>query len=33
VPQIRAGKIELPDVADFSKLVDWERLRQLAYNT
>jgi L-alanine-DL-glutamate epimerase-like enolase superfamily enzyme len=33
VPQIRGGKIDLPDVADFSKLVDWERLRQLAYNT
>ncbi|HKX38075.1 MAG TPA: enolase C-terminal domain-like protein, partial [Burkholderiales bacterium] len=33
VPQIRGGKIELPAVADFSQLVDWERLRQLAYNT
>jgi L-alanine-DL-glutamate epimerase-like enolase superfamily enzyme len=33
VPQIRDGRIELPDVADFSRLVDWERLRQLAYNT
>ncbi len=33
VPQIRGGKIELPQVADFSQLVDWERLRQLAYNS
>jgi L-alanine-DL-glutamate epimerase-like enolase superfamily enzyme len=33
VPQIRGGRIELPDVANFSALVDWERLRQLAYNT
>lgn len=32
VPEIRGGRIELPDVADFSRLVDWERLRQLAYN-
>lgn len=32
VPHIRGGRIELPDVADFSQLVDWERLEQLAYN-
>jgi hypothetical protein len=32
VPAIRGGKIELPEEADLSKLVDWERLRQLAYN-
>jgi L-Ala-D/L-Glu epimerase len=32
VPEIRGGKIELPAQADLSKLVDWERLRQLAYN-
>jgi L-alanine-DL-glutamate epimerase-like enolase superfamily enzyme len=33
VPQIRDGRIELPAEADLSKLVDWERLGQLAYNT
>lgn len=32
VPEIRGGKIELPMEADLSRLVDWERLRQLAYN-
>lgn len=32
VPEIRAGRIELPLEADLSRLVDWERLRQLAYN-
>ena len=33
LPEIRGGKIELPAEADLSKLVDWERLKQLAYNT
>jgi hypothetical protein len=33
VPEIRSGKIELPMEADLSKLVDWERLGQLAYNS
>jgi hypothetical protein len=33
VPQIRGGKIELPAEADLSQLVDWERLKQLAYNS
>ena len=33
VPQVKDGRIELPDVADSSELVNWERLRQLAYNT
>jgi len=33
VPEIRGGKLELPAEADLSKLVDWERLKQLAYNT
>jgi L-alanine-DL-glutamate epimerase-like enolase superfamily enzyme len=32
VPEIRGGKIELPAEADLSQLVEWERLRQLAYN-
>ncbi len=32
VPEIRGGRIELPIEADLSQLVDWERLRQLAYN-
>jgi L-alanine-DL-glutamate epimerase-like enolase superfamily enzyme len=32
VPEIREGRIELPLEADLSRLVDWERLRQLAYN-
>lgn len=32
-PEIRGGKIELPMEADLSKLVDWEWVRQLAYNT
>jgi len=32
VPEIRAGRIELPQEADLSRLVDWERLGQLAYN-
>lgn len=31
-PEIRGGRIELPEVADLSQLVDWGRLRQLAYN-
>ena len=30
VPQIRDGKIELPEVADLSQLVDWERLGSFA---
>jgi len=32
VPEIRGGRIELPEAADLSRLVDRERLRQLAYN-
>ena len=32
VPEIRGGRIELPQEADLSALVDWERLAQLAYN-
>jgi L-alanine-DL-glutamate epimerase-like enolase superfamily enzyme len=32
MPQIRDGRIELPQEADLSRLVDWERIRQLAYN-
>jgi L-alanine-DL-glutamate epimerase-like enolase superfamily enzyme len=32
LPEIRDGRIELPVEADLSQLVDWERLRQLAYN-
>jgi L-alanine-DL-glutamate epimerase-like enolase superfamily enzyme len=33
VPQIRAGRIELPAAADMSQLVDWEQVKQLAYNS
>jgi L-alanine-DL-glutamate epimerase-like enolase superfamily enzyme len=33
VPQIRGGRIELPQEADLSRLVDWEHLKQLAYNS
>jgi len=29
---IRAGCVELPDVADMASLVDWDRVRSLAYN-
>jgi L-alanine-DL-glutamate epimerase-like enolase superfamily enzyme len=29
-PEIRGGRIELPEVADLSTLVDWERVRTLA---
>jgi L-Ala-D/L-Glu epimerase len=32
VPPIRDGRIELPETADLSQLVGWERLKQLAYN-
>jgi hypothetical protein len=32
VPEIRDGKIELPMEAELAKLVDWELVRQLAYN-
>ena len=32
VPQIRGGRIELPEVADLAQLVDWGRVGQLAYN-
>jgi L-Ala-D/L-Glu epimerase / N-acetyl-D-glutamate racemase len=30
VPQIRGGKIELPQEADLSRLVDWEKLERFA---
>lgn len=30
VPEIRGGSIELPEVADLSLLVDWERVRRAA---
>jgi L-alanine-DL-glutamate epimerase-like enolase superfamily enzyme len=30
VPEIRGGKIELPEEPDVSKLVDWERLKRFA---
>ena len=30
MPPVRDGRIELPDVADYSKLVDWERVKRFA---
>jgi L-alanine-DL-glutamate epimerase-like enolase superfamily enzyme len=32
VPEIRGGRIELPEEADLSRHVDWERVRKWAYN-
>jgi L-alanine-DL-glutamate epimerase-like enolase superfamily enzyme len=32
LPEIREGRIELPGAADLAPQVDWERVRQLAYN-
>lgn len=32
VPEIRDGRIELPDAADFWRQVDWEQVRKWAYN-
>ncbi|MGH8686909.1 MAG: mandelate racemase/muconate lactonizing enzyme family protein [Burkholderiales bacterium] len=31
VPAIRAGRLELPETADLSALVDWERVRKFAW--
>ncbi|MGH8704282.1 MAG: enolase C-terminal domain-like protein [Burkholderiales bacterium] len=33
VPEIRGGAIELPDEADLSKLVDWQRVERFALGT
>lgn len=30
MPEIRGGRIELPEVADLSQLVDWERIKRFA---
>ncbi|MEX1074076.1 MAG: hypothetical protein WEC13_02950, partial [Burkholderiales bacterium] len=30
VPEIRGGRIELPEIADLSALVDWDRVEVLA---